>query len=90
MRESYEGFREDAIEEIEKRCASVFKEWSFDLIYSDVIQAFNLDDKVRGKGYPRGCSALAASLINIVRAARYQMRRVDDWNRQQQMKARDR
>jgi hypothetical protein len=85
VRQSFEQYREGCGEEVAERCGDdLFAQWSFVTLHRDLMRAFNSDAAVRGRGYPRGCSALEARLIDVVRNARFKVQRVDRFNREQE------
>ena len=87
VRHSFDEYRDGSVEEITERYGDeVLEQWSFKALHVDIVRAFNSDAAVRGKGYPRGCSALEARLIDLARSARYKARRVDRFNREQEQK----
>lgn len=87
VRLSFEQYHEGSVEEITERYGDeLLKQWSFGTLHRDLMRAFNSDAAVRGRGYPRGCSALEARMIDVVRHARFKMQRVDRFNREEEGK----
>ncbi|MET0646379.1 MAG: hypothetical protein ABW208_07135 [Pyrinomonadaceae bacterium] len=87
VQQSFDQYREGCVEEVTERYGGdLFKQWSFVTLHRDLMRAFNSDAAVRGRGYSRGCSALEARLIDVVRNARHKAMRVDRFNREQERK----
>jgi len=79
-------FREGCTEEIANDCPPESGDWSFANLYADCAGAMNANARLKGRGYPRGCSALEAEAISIVRWAKYRAERIDEFNREQARK----
>lgn len=90
VRAAYEGFEEDSAEELKERCGDDSQAWSFKSLARDVRAALATDYRLKGKGYPRRCSAIEAALLNILRDEKVKLRRCADHARKQEIEARKR
>lgn len=53
-------------------------EWSFATLYADVARVMNTKARLK-RGYPKGCSALEAVCLDIVRAEQHRPQRIRAW-----------
>ncbi|HEV2864341.1 MAG TPA: hypothetical protein VGX48_25305 [Pyrinomonadaceae bacterium] len=88
VRELEAGFEEETRQELEEECGEALRRWSFETLYFDVQTAMVAARRVKRGTYPRGCTALEARLIDIVRAEQSRAERIDLWERRQAMKRR--
>jgi len=59
--------------------------WSFTTLYRDVIEVMSTNARTRRNTLPRGCSALQAACLGIVRNEIYRPLRVARWEQQQRI-----
>ena len=71
-------FEESARAEIERRFPDGC-EWDFDHLSADVARVQRIDKRMKGKGYPRNCDELTATLLDILRAEEYRPTRIYYW-----------
>lgn len=84
--QQWKFFRESFDAKVAERFKEQRPEWSFDSLYADAIHVMNVDHHLRGHGYPRGCDALLARCIDILRSERNRVRRIEYWELEQRRK----
>lgn len=83
VRMQWEQFKESFDEQFKEQFGEGAG-WKFDELYRDVLHAMSNDTERRGRGYPRGCSALLARCIDIVRAEKFRPVRAERWEAERQ------
>jgi hypothetical protein len=78
VRKQLEFFEGAARHEISRRFPDGC-EFSFDRLSSDVARVQRIDKRMKGKGYPRNCDELTATLLDILRAEEYRPTRIHYW-----------
>jgi hypothetical protein len=86
VRIQFNFFTEAARAELALRFGDEPQAWSFASLYDDVLYLMKLDRQLRGKGYPRGCGALRARALDVLRREQNRPRRIDLWELKQKAK----
>ena len=89
MRIQLRFFEESARRELERRFEPGECAWTFDELYADVTRAMALAHSVRRGTYPRGCDALTARVIDVVRREERRPERIRAWELSQKRGSKD-
>ena len=79
-RPQWDMFAEDFENERLRRFEGEAIDWSFDNLYGRYLEIADENERVRGKGYPRGCDLVTARLLDIFRAEQRRPNRIRTWN----------
>lgn len=79
VRRQLDFFEEAARDELRRRFRPGECQWSFEGLSADVFEAMRRARGLRRGAYPRGCDALTARLLDVLRREQDRPRRVADW-----------
>lgn len=85
----FEFFQESFEAQIERRFNGESLQWSFQSLYADVGRVMKIDRALEGKGYPKGCSALTAKLLDILRVEEFRPKRIEIYELEQKLKRKE-
>lgn len=83
VRAQLQFFEESARRELRRRFSEGECGWSFEELEADVLEAMRLARGLRRGAYPRGCDALTARVIDIIRREERRPKRARAWELQQ-------
>ena len=86
VRKQFNFFVDATNQDLARRFEGERLAWSFESLYDDALRLMKLDRRLKGRGYPRGCTALEARCLDILRREQNRPRRIELWELKQRAK----